>query len=169
MVAVVEGGAGIRRLIPDAVSQVGGERWRVDDLTRIEEAVRIERPLDGAKGVVELRAKHTLYERSADQAVAMLARERPAELKHQVGDLVRDRLELSNSVRRLHVHNRSDVQATDRRVGVDPGRCAVPMDHGEEPLDEVAQFLRRHGRVLDKRDALSVPLHRHRQAKRRFA
>ena len=61
---------------------------------------RIERPLDLPERLVEHRPEHLLHERAADQAVAVLARQRAAELEHQVGDVVGDRLELADARRR---------------------------------------------------------------------
>ena len=53
-----------------------------------------------AERLVEHRPEHLLHERAAHQAVAVLARERAAELEHQVGDVVGDRLELADARRR---------------------------------------------------------------------
>ena len=131
--------------------------------------MRIERPLDGAERLVEHRPEHLLHERAAHQAVAVLARQRAAELEHEVGDVVGDRLELLHALLGLQVDDRPHVQAADRGVRVDAGRRAVPRDDGEEALDVVAQLLGRDRRVLDERERLGVVLHRHRQAERGFA
>ena len=42
------------------------------------------------------------HERTAHQAIAMLAGERAAEFEHQVRDLLRDRLELAHALLGLH-------------------------------------------------------------------
>ena len=63
----------------------------------------------------------------------MLARERAAELEHQVGDVVGDRLEPPHARRGLEVDDRPHVQTADRRVRVDAGRRVVPADDREKP------------------------------------
>ena len=117
-----------------------------------------------AEGVVDRRPEHLAHERAAHQAVAVLARQRAAELEHQVGAGVGDGLELPHARLGLQVDHRPHVQAADRGVGVDAGRGAVRADQCQEALDVVAQPLGRHRRVLDERDRLGVLLHRHRQA-----
>ena len=99
----------------------------------------------------------------------MLARQGAAELEHQVGHLVGDPLEPAHPVRGLQVDHRAHVQAAHRRVRVDAGDGVVAFHQREEPLDVVAQPLRRHRRVLDERHRLAVALHGHRQAERRLA
>ena len=49
--------------------------------------------LIGPERLVEHRAEHLLHERTAHQPVAVLARQRAAELEDQIGDVVGDRLE----------------------------------------------------------------------------
>ena len=64
--------------------------------------------------LVELRAEHLLVEGAAHQAVAVLARQRAAELEHEIGDLVGDRLELGDAVGGLQVDDRPTCrQPTD--------------------------------------------------------
>ena len=82
--------------------------------------------------LVERRPEHLLHERAAHQAVAVLARQRAAELEHEVGDVVGDRLERADAVVGLQVDHRPHVQAADRRVRVDAGRRAVPGDDRRE-------------------------------------
>ena len=96
----------------------------------------------------------------------MLARERPPELEHEIGDFVRDHLELPDAVGCLQVHDRANVQAADRRVGIDAGSGAMLAHDCEELFDEAAQALRSDGGVLNERDALRVSLHRHGESER---
>ena len=93
---------------------------------------------------------------------------RAAELQHQLGDVVGDRLEPAHPRRRLHVDDGAHVQAADRGVRVDAGGAAVALHDVQEPGDVVAQPRRRHRGVLNERDALRVALHRHRQPQRRL-
>ena len=74
-----------------------------------------------------------------------------------------------HALRGLEVDHRPHVQAADRRVRVDAGDRVVLANDREEPLDVVAQLLRRDRGVLDERQRLGVALHRHRQAERGFA
>ena len=108
--------------------------------------------------LVERRPEHLLHERAAHEAVAMLAGERAAELEHEVGDVVGERLERPHAFGGLHVDHGPHVQAADRRVGVDAGGGAVPADDREKPVDVVAQPFGRDRGVLDERDRLGVAL-----------
>jgi hypothetical protein len=81
-IAVVEPGLWIRRPVRRSEAQVRRQRRRVDDLAGVEEAVGIERLLHRPERVVKHRAEHLLGERSAHHAVAVLARQRAAELEH---------------------------------------------------------------------------------------
>ena len=112
--------------------------------------VRFQRP----ERLVELRAEHLFVERTAHEAVAVLAGQRAAEFEHEVGHLVGDRLELRHAVRGLEIDDRPHVQAADRRVRVDAGRGVMTLDDGDETLDVVAQLLRRDRGVFDERDRL---------------
>ena len=115
-----------RRRVTGAESQVRGDRRRVDDAAGIEEAVRIERLLHLPERLIELGAEHLLVEGAAHQAVAVLARQRAAELEHEIGDFVGDRFELRDAVRGLEIDDRPDVQAADRGVRVHAGGGVVP-------------------------------------------
>ena len=157
------------RAIGGAIAQMRRDRRRVDDPAGVEEGLRVEGALHGAKRLVQRRAEHLLVECAAHQAVAVLARQRAAELQHQIGDVVGNRLELRHAGRGLEVDDRAHVQAADRGVRVDAGDGAVAGDQLLEARDVVAQPLGRHRGVLDERDRLGVALHRHRQPERRLA
>ncbi len=131
--------------------------------------MRVECPFDVAERLVEDRTEHLPHERAADQAVAMLTGQCAAELEHEIGDVVRQRLERLHTGVGLQVHHRPDVQAADRRVGVDAGGRPMLADQREETRDVVAQPLGCHGRVLDERDRLCRLTHGHRQAECRLA
>ena len=92
---VVEERDRISSRVAGAEAQVGREWRSVNDLAGIEDAVWIEGLLDRAERVVERRTEHLLHERAAHEAVAMLTGERSAELEHEIGDVVGDRLELA--------------------------------------------------------------------------
>ena len=129
------------RHIGRAITQVRRQRRGIDDLAGVEQVLRVERPLQLAERLVEHRAVHLLLERAADQAVAVLARERTAILEHQLGDLLGDRLELPHALLGLEVDHRPDVQAADRGMSVDPGRGPVTRDDRQKLGDVVAQVL----------------------------
>ena len=147
---IVEEGVGLRRVVAGPEPQVGGERGCIHDLSGVEDPVRIERSLHGAKRLVENRPEHLAHERASHQPVAVLARQRAAEFEHQVRHLVRDRLERADTIAGLHVDDGTDVQAADRRVRIHAGGRAVAADDGEETIDVVAQPLGRDGCVLDE-------------------
>ena len=167
--AVVEERRRIRCDVAGAVAQVRRHRWCVDDLAGVEEAVRIERPLHRAERLVQHRAEHLLGERAADETVAVLAGEGAAELEHEIGHRVRDRLEHLHAVSGLQVHDRSHMQTADRGVRVDAGHGVVLAHDPEKALDVIAQLLGRHRGVFNERQRLAVALHRHRQTERRLA
>jgi len=56
--------------------------------------------------------------------------------------------------------------APDRSMRIDSGLSAVAADQLQEPVDKIAQFLRRDGCVFDKGERLGILLHRHGEAKR---
>ena len=99
----------------------------------------------------------------------MLAGERAAVLEHQGGHVGGDRLEPAHAFLGLEVHDRTDVEAADRGVRVDPGLGAVAGDDVEELGDVVAEPLGGDRRVLDERDRLGVTFLGHRQAQRHLA
>ena len=72
---IVEEGGRMPRLVTRAKAKVRGERRRVDDFSGIKNALRIESALDGAKSLIKYRAEHFLVERTADETIAVLARE----------------------------------------------------------------------------------------------
>jgi hypothetical protein len=80
----------------------------VHNLAVIENAVRIEGALHFAKRFIQRVAEHLPHERTAHQPIAMLPRERSAELA-QLRDIVRDGL-LPHALVGLHVDHRTNVQ-----------------------------------------------------------
>ena len=72
-----------------SVPEIGGERGSVDDLAGVENAVRIERPLDLAERLVQHGPEHLPHERAAHEAVTVLARQRAAEFEDEIGDGIR--------------------------------------------------------------------------------
>ena len=152
-----------------SVSEVRRERRTVHDLSRVEHTGGIERVLDRPKRVVERRAEHLLGERSANEAVAMFAGQRAAELEHEVGDVVRDRAEALNALGGFQIDHWPDVQAADRRVRVHAGDRVVAMNDLQEAVDVVAEPFGRDRRVFHERERLVIALHRHRQPERGLA
>ena len=125
--------------------------------------------LHGPERFVQDRPEHFLHEGTAHQAVAVLARQRTAELEHEVGDVVGDRLERLHAFVGLHVHHGPNVEASDRRMRIDAGGRLVPFHDLQESLDVVAEFFGGDRGVLDERERLGVALHRHRQSQRCLA
>ncbi len=166
---VIEKRDRLRRAIAGAVPQIGRQRRRIDNLAGVENAVWIERLFDLPECRVEGRAEHLFHERAAHQAVAMLTGERATELEHEIGACRCNVFELAYACLGFQVDHRPDVQTPDRGMRVDSRVRAVLPNHGEEPIDVVAQSFRRHGRVFDERQRLRVALHGHRQAQCRFA
>src|SRR5438128_2135264 len=113
------------------------DRRCVDDASRIEDAVRIESLLHLPEGLIQLRAEHLFVERASDQAIAVLAGEGAAEFEHEIGYLVRYRLELRDTVGGLEVYHWTDVQAANRCMRVDAGFRSVPLHQAHEPLDVI--------------------------------
>ena len=127
-------------LVALAEAEVRVHRQRVDDLAGIEQPVRVERGLDLAEGLDDARAVHLLEPDGADDAVAVLAVHRAAELEHQRADAVGDAPHALDVVALLEVEHGPDVQATDAGVGVMPD--AVDALFGQEtiePADVVRQ------------------------------
>ena len=84
---VVERALMRRRARRGSVAQIRAERRGVDDLPRIEDAVRIERLLDLPERVVEHGPVHSFHEGAADETVAVLTRQRAAVLQDEIGDI----------------------------------------------------------------------------------
>ena len=104
------------------------------------------------------RAEHLLHERAADEAVAVLARQRAAVFEHEIADIVGDRLELPHAFLGLEIDDRPDVQTADRCVRIDARRRAVPLDE----LRETSRCSRAASRAprpcLRRRRAISLRL-----------
>ena len=133
---------GLPRLVTGAEAKVRSERRRIDDFSGIENTLRIERALDGAKGFVEYRAEHFLVERTANETIAVLARESAAVFKDKVRHCIRDGFELPHASLSFEVHDRANMKAPYRCMCVEAGgRIVTPQDI-HEPLNVVPQFLR---------------------------
>ena len=158
-----------RRDIAGSIAQVRRQRRRIDDLAGVEQVVGVNRLLQLSERLVEHASIHLLLKRAAHQAVAVLARKSTAVLEHQLGDLFGDGRELAHALLGLEVDHRPDVQAADRRVGIDAGLGLMPGDQRQELGDVIAQMLRRDGRVFNKRDGLGVSFLGHGKAQRHRA
>ena len=137
-----------------ADAQVGVHARGTDDDARVQQAVRVPRRLELGEGADELRPVHPLEELRARQAVAVLARERPAELDDEVGDALGDAAHPGDVARLARVQRGADVQAADRRVPVEAGPRPLALQQLLEAHDELLQPVRPHGGVLDERDGL---------------
>src|SRR5271168_3186217 len=76
---VIEKRRGIRGPVLGAKAEIGGHRGRIDYFSGVQDALRIEGTLDLAEGFVNRVAEHLAEEGTADQAVAVLARDGAAE------------------------------------------------------------------------------------------
>ncbi len=144
---VVQRPGGRQRRFP----QVVGHRRGVDDLAGVHPVVRVEDRLDAAHRLVELVAEQVPVELAAGQAVAVLGGVGAAELGDQVADLLGNGAHLRDLLRTGEVDERAHVQAAHRRVAVEPGAHAVPLEHLGEPLAVLGEPGRVDGRVLDER------------------
>jgi hypothetical protein len=70
------------------VAKIGGHGGSVYDLAWIQPSVRIEKVLDGAHRIVEIRPEDAGIEFAPRKPVAMLARVHALELNHEFEDLL---------------------------------------------------------------------------------
>ena len=112
-VGEVERGQGFGSDVSGSEPEVGGQFGGIHDLARVEESLRIERPLDLAKGLVELSPEHAFLERGPHQAISVFSAECSAEFEHQVGHLAGDGGESADADIALEVDDRADVQQAD--------------------------------------------------------
>jgi hypothetical protein len=130
-----------------------------DDVARVHPILRVEGALELPEGPHERGAVHPFEERAPRAAVAVLARDRPAELDNEVGDLLGDRAHLLEAARRLQVDDRADVQAPHRAVAVVGADGLVLSEDLAKPRHELGELPGLDARVLDERDRLFVALH----------
>src|SRR5690349_15688138 len=76
VIRIVKGGVDGLRAVRWTEPQIARDRWRVDDLARIENAVGIERALDLAERLVERLAEHARHEWAAHESVAVFTGQR---------------------------------------------------------------------------------------------
>ena len=97
--------------VAGAEAQVCRERAGIDDFSRVQDAVRIERAFDCSKRLVHFGAEHLAHEWTADQPVAVLARQRASELEDEIRDVVGDPFEHLHAGFGFQIDDRAHVQA----------------------------------------------------------
>jgi hypothetical protein len=116
--------------------------------------------LDGAEGVVDLRAELPLDPFAAAQPVAMLAAIGALVLPHQGGGFLGNGAHLAGAVA-AHVEDRAHMQGADRGVGIPGAARAVLREDLGQRVGVIGQMLERHGAILDEADRLAVALQAH--------
>ncbi len=161
---------GIARLVPEQAGIVHSRRPH--DLAGIHQVVGIEEVLDLFETAGQALAELPGHPFAADQAIAVLARERALVPSHQNGGLLGDGAHLRRAAgrpRAAHVQDRTDMQRADRGVGIPgPARAVTRKDFGE-PGRVFREVLQRHCAVLDEADGLAVALQGHHDVQARLA
>ena len=99
--------------MPDRNADWSRAAAQFDNLSRVENVVRVKGLLQIAKCLIEQGPIHLLLERAAHQAIAMLSRKSTSILEHKLSDLGCDDFKLVHALGRFEVDHRSDVQAPD--------------------------------------------------------
>ena len=135
-------------------------RRRVDDFSRIQNPLRVERPLHALEQGIALGAHHRADEFAAEPAVTVLAGETAAVFLHERRHVGGDITEHLQAGRRAQVEERPQVQLTRSSVGVVDAVDRVLF--GEEPVelgDVGRQILHGHRGVFDDLTGLGVARH----------
>ena len=114
-------------------SQEGIHRRRFDDLARIEDALRVERPLDPRQEFVACVAHHRADELATQPTVTVLAAQTPpifADERGHIGGHVAKHLEAGS---RVEIKEWSEMQFARSRVSVVD--AVDPILLGEQPVE----------------------------------
>ena len=106
-------------------------------------------------------AEHRLVKLRAHQPVAVLARMRALVFADHREGLFGDRPHLFDLELLLQVEHRPHMQAADRGVRVPGAVGAVLLEDAGQAVGVVGEIFEPHRAVFEKRDRLSVALHRH--------
>jgi hypothetical protein len=151
-------------------AQVGAEVVvrRAEDLAGVEDPFRIEEALDLLEDRIEV-APHPAHVGRAQEPVAVLPRERSAQLRHRAGRLLRDPRDLPVVLPVVGVHQQVDVDVAAAGVAEDHALDAVLPELLPQDADVVGELLRGDADVLD--DARGAPhaLHPLEDGRRRLA
>src|SRR6185312_11329921 len=121
---------------------------RPDDLARVHLPVGIPDRLELLKGADQVVAEHLGQELGLRLAVAVLARDRAAELDHEVARVVEPAPELLDARLRDEIEVPASVDAALAVVAVEGALVAVRLRELREPSQVLAEPLGRNGRVL---------------------
>src|SRR4029078_6486149 len=105
-------------------AQVGVERARIHHLPRVHAPLRTPEALEGGKPGGELRAVHPSQQLAARLTVPVLPGERAAVRHHEVGRVLDEGAELTDTGRGVQVEGDADVHAAVAEVAVEGGLVA---------------------------------------------
>ena len=155
-------------LVLRVVAPVRRHRPRLRDVVRIQHSSRIKRLLHTLEPPIGLLPHHPRDVGAPHPAVAMLTRQRPAILPHQVCHIARNRLRALHIPRLLEVQLRPQMQLSHRGVGVVDTVHLVPRHQLGKLRDVGRQIRHRHRRVLHQRLRLPVARAPHQHAEPRL-
>ena len=136
------------RLVVGAEAEVLVDAVRPDDLARVHLPVGVPDRLELLEGADEVVAEHLRQELRARLAVAVLARQRAAELEHEVARVLEPAPELRDPGLRDQVEVPAGVDAALAVVAVERALVAVALRELREAAEVLAEPLGRDGRVL---------------------
>ena len=138
-------------------AQGGVHRRGIDDLPRIENALRIEEPLHFREHLIAAFPHHAADKFAPQPAIAMLAAERAAIFFHQPRHVGRHRPKFSQALRRVEIKQRPQVQFPGAGMGVVD--AFDPMLFGQQAVyigDIGGEIFHSHRRVFDDLAGLAV-------------
>jgi hypothetical protein len=126
-------------------------RARTRDLhAGVEDPIRVERPLHRREARERGGAPHARQQRRAQPAVAMLSRQRPAELGDERGHLVEQRFGARPPAGDASVDEGIDVDVRVAGVAEDDAADRLTVQRGAHAAHVLGKPVRRHAAVLDQ-------------------
>ena len=129
---------------------------RIGELAGIHAVVGIPDGLELAEGLDKLGAEHFGQKRSAGLAIAMLARERTAERKDEVGGAIEELAEFAQALVGVEVEVDAEMGAALPIVAVKRAVVAIFGHEGGETAEICTQFLGRNAGVVPAFVALGL-------------
>ena len=140
-----------------------------DELAGVHLVPRIPERLELAEGLHQLRAVHPRQQLAARLPVAVLARQRPAELHHEVGGLLHETAIGRDAFGGLQVEVDPGVHAALAEVAVERPGIAVLGHQGAQPAQIFSEARGRDGGVFPALPVLGFAGHEGGGAERRLA